>query len=53
MLTRFEEAQLFIHRATEAEKRASQEQDAKLKETLHGLAQQYREIAEQSKNGPY
>jgi hypothetical protein len=37
----------------ELEKRADREHDAKIKETLLDLAQQYREIAEQSKNGPY
>jgi hypothetical protein len=37
----------------ELERRATQERDGNLKETLLSLAQQYRQIAEQSKSGPY
>jgi hypothetical protein len=52
-LTQSEQALMFSGRAKAFEEKATQECDWKQKETLLDLAQQYRHLAEQSKNGPY
>jgi DNA-directed RNA polymerase subunit K/omega len=53
MLTRFEQARVFMVRAEELENEAALVRNHKLKETLLNLAQQYRQLAEKAANRRY